>query len=233
MENEVKSLSDDIRLCGRNIVKHYKIILYCMIVGLILGALLGMNVKVNKYSASTKICNASFSSYEQIIAMAQVFKDCGTIATSYSVASRATLILGDSSITASQIQEMIEVSYDSNESYIATIICESTNPEVSVKVVNAVTDALVMEMNEMTGTSCIQILDRANQAEVSTKAIVIRVVLMVVMLIVGFLLPIVFIVFRVLFSKKVISAEDCTLDGKLTLLGVIPVAEKMKTVEKN
>lgn len=232
MENEVKSLSEDLRLCMNNLVKNLKLVIYCTVVCIILGALLGMNVNINKYAATTTICNASFSSYEQVLAMAQVFKDCGTIATSRSVAERATLVLGDSSITASQIQEMIEVSYDSNESYLAQVICESTNPEVSVKVVNAVSDALVMEMNEMTGTKCVQVLDHADAAEVSSNALVIRVSLMVIMGIVGFLLPVVCIVFKVLFSKKIISVEDCTLGGKVNLLGVIPVADRMKMVEK-
>ena len=232
MENEVKSLSEDLRLCVRNLVKNFKLIIYCTVVGIVLGALLGMNVNTNKYAANTTICNASFSSYEQILAMAQVFKDCGTIATSRSVAERATLVLGDSSITAAEIQEMIQVSYDSSESYLAQITCESTNPEVSVKVVNAVSDALVMEMNEMTGVKCVKVLDHAGEAEISSRATVIKIVLMVIMGVVGCLLPVVCVVFKVLFSKKIISVEDCTLDGKLSLLGVIPVADRKKVAEK-
>lgn len=232
MENEVKALNEDFKLCLTNIVKHNKVILYCTIVGLILGILLGINVKEDKYTASSTICNASFSSYEQIVAMGQVFKDCEVIATSYSVASRAALMLGDSTITPEQIQEMIDVSSESSESYVATVSCTSTNSELSIKVVNAVADSIVMEMNQMTGTKCVQILDDASTAKESTKAVVIKIVLMAVMALIGCLLPILCIVFMVLFSKKIISIEDCTLEGKLNLIGVIPAAERTKTVEK-
>lgn len=232
MENEVKALNEDFKLCLTNIAKHNKVILYCTIVGLILGILLGINVKENKYTASSTICNTSFSSYEQIVAMGQVFKDCETIATSYSVASRAALMLGDSTITPEQIQEMIEVSSESSESYVTTISCTSLNADLSIKVVNAVADSIVMEMNQMTGSKCVQVLDDATTAKETSKAIVIRVVLMVLMALVGCLLPVLCIIVMVLFSKKIISVEDCTLEGKINLIGVIPAAERTKTVEK-
>ena len=101
---------------------------------------------------------------------------------------------------------------------------------MSVKVANAVADAFVLEIANLTGQDDIQILDRATGSVMCYNAISAKFKTIFIFVFVGTLLTCLFIAARETLSLKMYTPDDATSYGQLDILGVIPEFNHKKDI---
>ncbi len=221
----------DMRKCIKAIIKNIKKILIITLITLLLGfwiALFFVDSK-NEYTAISSVYSIVYGSLSDSANSIQAMISYGDIVKSYKVAERAELLIGDDSIDKYDIYNMITVQYNSSansKSSIIYIYATSKNRAISVKVANAVAQAFVLEVANMTGQDDIQILDEAFDANVSYNAITTRIMTTFLFGFLGFFSCCVIIFFRETFSMKMYSPQDATDNGKINIIGVIPEFKK-------
>ena len=147
------------------------------------------------------------------------------VLSSAKVCQRAEALIGDSNITAADIQRMISSKVNST----STIMTASTypdNPETSVKVANAVAEAFVIEIQGITGSDAIQILDESQTAYLSSNGYSDLVKRVFTITIAGFVLGCVFFVGREILTDKIKTVDQCMGAMGDELLGVMPLIEE-------
>lgn len=219
MNNEIDIV--DFKLSILSLWKRKAFILVVTLLTTLIGLLYTYNqVPINTYSARATVYSAVYGSYQESITGSTAIVTYADIVTSNKVCERAASILSDATITSMDISDMISASVN-NDSAIMGIYAYSSNPELSIKVVNAVAEAFVIEIQRITGSDAIQVLDSANTYYLyssGTKDLFMKRALFVA---IGFVLSCGIVMLRELFSGKVKSIEQCKGEND-TIIGVIP-----------
>jgi capsular polysaccharide biosynthesis protein len=108
------------------------------------------------------------------------------------------------------------------ESAIFYITAYSTVPELAVSVANAVAEAFVLEVRNVTGEDSVKILDKAETVFLSFDARSEQTKTRLTFAAGGFIAICAVIAMTELFGTKVKEVDDATLNGDIKLLGVIP-----------
>ena len=122
------------------------------------------------------------------------------------------------------IRNMISASYNKSAT-VMTIAAYSDNRAVAVKVANAVAEAFVIEVQSITGSDRIQMLDRAEDVRMSSNGLEGMIKTIMMAGIAGFAISILVIVAIVIFSNKIKSVEQCLDEDEGEILGIIPFIE--------
>ena len=122
---------------------------------------------------------------------------------------------------------MTIVQASAESSSIMEVYAYSTNPDQAVNVANAVAQAFVIEVKSITGSEDIQVLDSAQSAKIFVDESAQQMKIILIFTVLGFLLICFIIVMITIFSSKVMSLEECQLDGSLELIGVIPDSKQI------
>lgn len=142
---------------------------------------------------------------------------------SSNVAKRAVAMLDIEWITEANIQSMYNISTSGNFLYVSTY---SNDKNIAVSVANAVAEAFVVEYKNLTGLENVQVFEKADHATYYSGDATNRKLTLIIYTGVGFFLICVLVVLRTIFSAKVQDYGECTLDGTIELLGVIPEQEE-------
>lgn len=223
----------DMKRCLKGLRKGKRFIFFCTLLCGILGILLALFVvkDENEYDATATVYSIAYGSYAESEQGVYAIRKYSDIIKSYRVAERAALLLADSSVTKEDIYEMIHVEslvvegttylYENNSSVIRLHAVDE-NQNLAMQVVNAVADAFVLEVNSLSDAEATQVLDYAYTADVAYNASQTQMLVMVAGVLAGFFLGCLVILYRILFSGKIVSVNEASLHSKLEVVGVIP-----------
>lgn len=180
------------------------------------------------YNASASIYSAVYGSYEDSSEGVRVMNTYASLLGSTRVCERAAANLGDASISADMLRSMVAsrniylsgASSDSKSyGYKLTLVTTANSPEHVVDIANAMAKAFSDEINDLLGTSTLQVLDEAVTIS-STKSI--NVLLIIVLFgALAFVGTAALIFVKEFFSTRVYSVAQCEPDKEL-ILGMIP-----------
>ena len=224
METEMRSITEDIRLCIQELRRKVFVLLLVALVGLIARIIGSQFVKGNVYQASVCIYNAEYSSYYESTAMANFLQNAQTLSQSRKVAENAAELLGDG-YTADEVQGSVHL-YQEEDSSVVWIICQSSVPLRAIEIVNAFTESLVIEIKSIVGADSVQILEYAQTAKMISNLSTTRLLIMVLIPMAFVTVACLIITLRLLLSSRILSLDRCTLNGQINLLGVIPEISK-------
>lgn len=223
----------DPQRCFKAIRRGRLFLLFMTVLGLVLGSIAAITLvdDKNRYDAKASVYSMVYGSYEESAEGATVLRAYSDVIKSYRVAERAALLLGDDETTKEEIYEMISVeplivtgttyAYEENSS-VLNIHAVDTNQNKAMRVVNAVVDAFVMEVNGVSEISATQVLDYAYDASLVYNALEMQILVAAAGVFGGLLLAVLIILYRVIFSSRIVSANDASLYGTVRLIGAIP-----------
>lgn len=211
----------DFRKYFMEICKKWWIITIVGFSSLLIGIGINFNVKPDRYSGCATVYSASVGSYTDSLEGTKALQDYSDIITSYKVSNRAALILGDDSLNGSDINSMISYALSEN-STVYYIYASSTDSYEAVRVANAVAEAFVIEIRNITGEENVQILDEAMEGELTFKGRSSQIKRILLITFLGAFLSVLVIVAISFFSTKIVTVKECSDNGELKILGVIP-----------
>lgn len=186
---------------------------------------------MNYYSANAKVYSVAYQSYEEASIGMSFMQTYADIISSNRVCKRAALLLGDSNLSEKDIRMRSSVSC-SEETSVLTIKGNSNNPEEAIKIANAVSEAFIIELKSITGLENIQVLDKAENAEISFNANSNRNKKILLISFLGFFLSVISICGYGIFSDIVYDIRKCETDMDIKVLGVIPNYCKISQKQK-
>lgn len=230
MQEEMK-LQDYFRVIFVHIWKNKFLITAISLLFLLVGILVASwQTVTNTYYAKVTVYTVLGSTVQETTVASNVLTGYSDILTSKRVCERAASIIGDASIDADAIKNMITSSYNKS-STVMTILAYSNNPLVALKVVNAVSEAFVTEIQSITGNDRIQILDAAEDVRLSSNGMDGVMKIIILFTIIGLVGCILIIAVAVIFSDRIKTVEQC-IDDEEEILGIIPYVEQVR-VENN
>ncbi len=223
----------DFRRCGISLWKHRYFVIAMGILGTIIGVLFTIFVvpKENKYTATASVYCVSYGSLTESVDGTSVMRTYSSIIKSHRVTEHAAMLIADPEITGEDIYEEIEV--DPLVVRGTTYVYETDTPIISmhavhedenhaVSVVNAVADAFVQEINSMSDIMAIQVLDYAYDGTLTYNAMQTCFLVVILLTLLGIFLGCLIILFRVVFTDRVLSVTDAGLFGQMDVVGIIP-----------
>lgn len=175
----------------------------------------------NIYTAESKVFSSMSSEENATTSNFMTLQSFSDIATSKKVCERAASILGtDLGLDALAIQEMTYV--DSSSDITLSISVRSTNPEVAMRVSNAVTEAFVREVTGVTGTDTIRILDTADDYQIYSQGSKTILMQRLFFTLFGFVASAGWILLSEFFSNKLKSISQCVGEDEDEIISVIP-----------
>lgn len=211
----------DFRKYFMEIGKKWWIIALVGCASLLLGIGLNFEVQPDRYSGCATVYSASVGSYTDSLEGIKALRDYSDIITSYKVSNRAALILGDDSLNGEDINSMISYSLSEN-STVYYIYASSVDNYEAVRVANAVAEAFVIEIRNITGDENVQILDEAVESSLTFNGRSNQIKNILLITLIGVFLAVVTIVAISFFSTKIVTVKECSDNGELKILGVIP-----------
>ena len=222
-----KIIEIDFLKCFKALLRNYKITLFVTLIAFTIG--IGTTSFVidsnNEYEATSSVYGIVYGSFTDSSDILNSLKAYGEVVKSHKIAERASLLIGDDTIDKDKIYDMISVEYDSSTlDYSAIIYIHATyyDKDVAIDVANAVAEAFVLEIANLTGKNDIQILDTADNATISYNANQTKIKTLAISIILGFIIGCAYIVIKEIFSDKMYAPKDATDYGKLDIIGVIP-----------
>lgn len=217
MNNEIQL--EDFRLVILALWKKKILIILITFIGVFAGLLVTSDTSDSQYyGASASVYAATYGSYQMTLTEVRTMVNYSDVVTSRKVCEYAASLLKETSITADEIQNSIQISYSDN-SYVMKISAINQNPEFVIKIVNAVAEAFVTEISNITGNDSIQILDEANSCYTYQSNSVNKIRAFFAGSAFAFICGV--IALKELFSNRVRSIVQCTEDED-EILGIIP-----------
>jgi capsular polysaccharide biosynthesis protein len=213
---------DDFRSSFLNILKHRTEVLLAGLIAFAAGIILTWNGSiVDVYGATASVYSAVYSSDRETDTAISAMTAYSDIVTSNKVCKRALAMVGDPSLSVGDIQGMISARA-SGSSVIMNIYAYSSDPKKAVSVANAVAQAFVMEIQEITGTDYIQQLDTPDSAYMSSNGFTSLWKNRIMFLVAGIVIAALWFFVRELFSDRVRLVEQCVLLDDDVILGIVP-----------
>ncbi len=206
--------------------KNWWVIAAVTVLAFFAGFMYTTSLRDNEYTASTTIYGAAYGSYTESLSGMSAMKDYSTLIKTQKLAKLAAEMIGDPSLTDLDINEMIDY-YEDPESAIMTITATATSPDTAIMICNAVAQTFADEVNKITGTNNVNILDEATVAPLSFSASRFQLIVRLGSAVAGFSLSCAVIILVVMFRDKIYSPEDATLGGRVNVIGVIPFVKNM------
>lgn len=231
--NLQRVINIDIRRCFIMLAKKARILFAGSIVGALCGILLILFwiEDEDRYDAQAAVYSIAYGSFDESEKGISAILAYSDIIKSYKIAEKAALLIGDGNLNKEKIYDMIEVEekviqgttyvYE-NDSSVIRIHAVSNNHDEAVKVVNAVADAFVMEINGISDSNSTDVLDYAYTAEKSYNALLEQAMWLGICIVAGVLICAFYICYKVIFSDTIVSVKDASLYGQFDIIGAIP-----------
>lgn len=216
----------DVRRCIVRVVQNWWIVVIAMIVAFIASFVLTIHAEPDNYYGEASVCSIVYGSYKESVEGTSEMQKLSEIITSSKVTERAALLLADDSLTSEEIKRMITVNVN-EDSMILGIRAYSLDGNLAVRVANAVAKAFIMEGSYITGNDNIQLLDEAEKPVLNYAGSEQQKKIRIFAVLAGAFLAVAGLVVTEVFSTKINSVKDCTLQGEIEIIGVIPEYDKM------
>ncbi|TAH73753.1 MAG: hypothetical protein EWM47_02500 [Anaerolineaceae bacterium] len=210
-----KEINIDLKRCLKAILHNWWLIVIIGIIFFSLAYLLTENnSRQDEYTAETTIYSASDYS------VLTLYSD---IITSSKVSEQAANLLNIPDLNADNIKKMISFK---TYSLVLGIHATSTNENHAIQVANAVAIVFIEEVNRIASNNLAHMLDEATTAELSYNKRVEQLKFRIIVTFIGVILMCIWIVLKEVFSRKVYSLSDTSLDGEINVIGVVPSFKK-------
>jgi capsular polysaccharide biosynthesis protein len=218
---------EDFKLAITELWKRKILIALVTLTGLFSGMLITVNVSDSQvYSATASVFCATYGSYQLSATDVRTMVNYSDFISSRKVCEYAASLMNDTTVTADKIQNMIMMSLSDN-SYVMRISAASESPKLAMDVANAVAEAFVTEVSNITGNDSIQILDEADRYIVFRENEILK--KLVLFSGTAFFMICAIIVLKELFSNKARSIAQCleyVIEDEI--LGIVPYFEAGK-----
>ncbi len=213
----------DFQRCLRAVAKKWLALLLALIFGLLagFGVSLAFFEPENEYAVYSEVSCVSASSISEVPFYAELVK-------TVNVAQRAVTLL-DEAYSVSEIINMIQANYSDNVGSGIPVIeigAQTTEPEKTVAVVDAVTEAFVVELQALRQDETVRRLGESSTVELLYNAKQTRLLVTVGTAVAFVLLLVVILVLREVLALRLDTIKDGLLGGQLKLIGVIPRQKK-------
>ena len=224
MDAEMKAIKKEMRFVISTIINNIKIILLCGLLGALASfftLLIPIDVMYNAHSAvSVTIYEENYDNTRSI----RILRVLMDLFDSSMIRDRVLEISGNP-VTMKQLGSMANVGRSSS-STLLTINTRHNNPAVAIEIANAIAQVLFMEADRLFETATgIKVLDNAYHVETEYTGTMIRVAVGILITFLSIIGSCFYFIIKALSSNKVLFIEDCTMDGTLEVLGVIPFAK--------
>ncbi len=210
-----KEINIDVKRCWKAILgKWWLLILIGAIFYAVAYLISVSNPREDEYTAEATVFSASDNS------ALTLYSD---IITSSKVSEQAANLLHISELDADSIKKMISVKTYSS---VLGIYATSSDELLAIKVANAVAAVFIEEVNNIASYNLARMLDEANSVELSYNKQLEQWKFRIFVTLAGIILLCVWIVARVIFSKKVHYLSDIGLEGEIDIIGAIPSFKK-------
>lgn len=215
----------DIGRCLKALVNKFWLIIIAVIFTGLVGMAITLQDDVNVYLATSSVYSAASGSYYDSIQGTYAMQNYNEVARSLKVCNRAAQILDIEDVDGYDIMESTAV-VTSEESNIIYIEGYSENPELAIEYSKALANAFVMEMQNITGSDEIQILDEAYTYKIDFDVESHRLKIRLIAILAGVAISSIYIILSEMFRKKVATIQECSVGGELDIIGVIPTLRK-------
>lgn len=232
MENtEMKALKKEMRLIISTILINIKIIAIFGFFGFFISLLVTLIPIDNMYKAKSAVCSTLFNdNYDNTKSM-RLLASMEDLFESYIIQDKIINVAGNT-VTRKELVDMTSMKSSTSKT-ILTITTRHKDPSVAVKTANAIALVLIIETDKLyEAQSGIKILDKATDAEYAYKSIHIYVLVCVLSAFLSVFGCCVYYIAKTLTSDKVLFIEDCTMEGTLEIMGVIPYSAKKSGKKK-
>lgn len=221
MDSEMMVIKNQMRLVVRSITINIRIIIIFGLMGTFISFFTFLIPIDNMYKATASVCSTLFSDNYDNTKSVRLMANFMDLFESTLIQNKVVDVTGNS-ITIEELINMTSL-IKSPSSTVLTIATRHKNPAIAIETANAIAHVLIIETDKLFETpSGIKILDRAFIAGFEYTSNRMH-------FIVAFLLAFLFVagaciyyIIKTLSSDKVLFIEDCTLDGTLEVMGVIP-----------
>jgi len=212
----------DVKLLIRLIIKKWYLFAATAVVSLFVAIILSSEVRPDVFQATTSLSSLVEGSSVESISGFRLLNNYAGLVSSGKIATAAMEMLPDSlNVSARQIQSMVKTSF-SDTYTILYITGSSTDPQLAISVTNAVAEAFVSEIGNITGGDTIRVFDRAISAVKSYDGLSEQRRTRVTIPAVCLFLLFVAIVLWALFSDRIKSVSEAEINGRVNIIGVIP-----------
>lgn len=213
----------DFRRCYRAVLRRFLALLLALIFGLLAGygVSLAFFEPENEYSVYSEVSCVAATDISVVPFYAELVKTTN-------VAQRATELLKDS-YSVTQIINLIQTNYSENIVSGIPVIeigALSRNPKETVAIVDAVTEAFVVELQSLMHDETVRRLGDSSHVELLYNARKTRWLVTLGTAMAFVLLLVVIIVMREILALHLSTVKDGLLGGQLKLIGVIPRYKK-------
>lgn len=208
------------------IKRKWWLILILALLGGTIGYYLFVYSAVTTYSASStlyvlnrdKLVAGESLSVSDINASQQLLMQYSGIFYSQAVASEAIKELDGYGVTAEQLSSMVSIE-SSESSNLLTIVAVSQDPQLSVAAANAMGQAFIVQINNLTQSNNTGFLDRAKAPIESHNDGTMKIIVLVL---IGIIAAISITYLIEYFDTSIHSAEEIENSLKLRVIGIIP-----------
>ena len=222
---EMKALKKEMRLIISTILNNIRIIIVFGFIGFFV-SMLGTLIPIdNMYQANSAVCSTLFSdnydntkSVRLLAAFVDLFES--------SIIQDKIIAAAGNSISRDELGAMTTLKQSTSKT-ILTIITRHKDPAIAIKIANAIAHVLIIETDKLFETpSGIKVLDKATEADYAYSAMKIYILICFFSTFLSAIGCCVYFIVKTLTSDKILFIEDCTMDGSMEIIGVIPYTTK-------
>jgi len=213
----------DFQRCYKAVLKQGMALLMALVFGLVAG--FGISLvffeQEDEYAVYSEVSCISASDLSVVPFYAEVAKTAN-------VAKRAAAMLNDA-YSVSEIINLVQANYSENVVSGVPVIeigAMCRNPEETVAIVDAVTEAFIVELQTLTENETVRRLGESSHVELLYNASRTRLLVTAGTALAFALLLAAVIVLREILALRLNSIKDGLLNGQLKLMGVIPRYKK-------
>jgi len=223
--------SIDVKLLFRLLIKRWYMFIVIAAVSLLSAVLITRDVQPDMYVARTSISSIVEGSTQDSLNGFKLLLNYSSLIGSGKIAAKAADMLPEElGLNASRIQGMVSANFNTESSFLY-VQASDRNPQITLSVSNAVADAFVAEISNITGDDTIKIYDRATSAVKIYDGLSTQRQTRVMAPVASMFVLLVAIVLWALFSDKVKSVGEIERDCEIAIFGVIP-PQKKRMVKK-
>lgn len=213
----------DFRRCYRAVIRRALALVLVLIFGLLAGygVSLAFFESENEYVIYSEVSCVAATDITVVPFYAELVKTTN-------VAQRAAELLNNTH-SVSQIINLIQTNYNDNVDSGIPVIeigAVTKNPEETIAIVDAVTEALVVELQTLMHSETVRRLGNSSNVELMYNARQIRLVVTLGTALAFVLFLAAIIVLREILALHLTTVKDGLLGGQLKLIGVIPYYKK-------
>ncbi|HHV10171.1 MAG TPA: hypothetical protein GXX75_07845 [Clostridiales bacterium] len=211
-----KEINIDLRRCLKAILKKWWLII--IVGGVCFGAayLITLNnLKQDEYTAETTVYSVVFNDYSALT----LYSD---LLTSTKICRKAAEESGIPGITADKVKKMISIKYSSTGTVLG-ICATSTDKAIAIRMANLVADTFIGEINNITSSDSVRLLDQATKAELSYNRSLEQLKIRILALCGGVILMCFWIALHEIFTHKIYNLYDAGLEGEIDIIGIVPL----------